>query len=760
MGNVNPFSLEDDSLRRRGYEAQRSGFPRMQVSSSSSRFYVKATRSGGGRRYFREAYSNGGDYSKPVIKSRYIPRNSDSTRHLIQHVDYMMKSKIDREREPEVRKLFDRDGREITRDEGIEKALGNQTYDIAGHKLILSPGDNNVDMVEYTRDQMRVLEERFNARIDYSFSYQKNTDHYHIHVNLPARAERRLDFGAEADGGKVDIRLGRDDFAAMREAGQKYLSDYNFVDHLTDKRVAEDLLRDWFGEGERLKQNTYNARARRELGIEMTQADVDALRELGIEVPFRGSPRPKFHQAEYKETPHIERDGAIKDELAKYLLDRSAKFETEWSERDISRLLLNSERDPEWIFPHAYRNYKNEREDRAAVIESLSKDSRFTDFVRNLELHLNLRQAEHAAERLKSGLTKGEFISHRQQIEQFFSEGAGSLIYEKVSEVQESLETRDGRDPDLFSELNGLMDRHLLKDAERLNEKYNLPVLEDGEQSGRSISMQTHFKLTGRTEDLQRLMRTLKYKSSGNFVDSFERLVNLHEGADSTLKYKTVEERNYLLAERLMNPEYSDERENMGLLQDRAFQLYSRFSSKDSLDSTKESIRDSQFALDSKILNLDKERLGDEAHRKKGIHERNADAQAHNYREAQGTGNERDIADAAQKYHASVMRFDDDRRRDEHNMSVNYEQERGMEVPAGDLRQTSEHNQDQEVGYEDLEHERGPSLPLPGYGLERLERDSGDSMADPSEIQVELTREELNRRRSDDDDEEHERSKL
>lgn len=758
MGNVNPFSLEDDSPRRRGYEPQRSGFPRMQISSSSSRFYVKATSSGGGRRYFREGYSRSGDFSKPVIKSKFIYRGPDSTRHLIHHIDYMMKSKIEREREPETRKLFDRDGNEISREEGIAKALHNQSFDIAGHKLILSPGDNNVDLVEYTRDQMRVLEERFNANIDYSFSYQKNTDHYHIHVTLPSRGERRLDMGAETNGGKVDIRLGTEDFAAMREAGQKYLSDYNFVDHLTDKRVAEELLPDWFGESERKKQNIYNAKARRDLGIELTQADIDALRELGIEVPYRGIPKPKFQQSESKETPHVERDGAVKDELTKYLLDRAATFETDWSDRDISRILLNSERDPEWVFPNAYRNYQNEREDKASVIESLSKDSRFNEFVTGLELNLEMAQAEHSADRLKSGLTKGEFVPHRQQIEQFFDEGAGSLIYEKVSEVQKSLETKDGRDQELLSELNELMDRHLLKDSEKLAEKFNLTISDDGEMSGHSLARQTEFELTGRTDDLKKDMRTLNYKSSGNFVDSFERLIALQEGPEAIPKYKTVDERNAFLAERLMKPEYADEREHMGLLQDRAFQLYSRFSSKDSSDSTKERIRDSQFALDSKVLELDKERLGDDLDRKKGIHERSADAHALNYREALEEGNERDAADCAQKYHASVMRFDDDRKRDEYNLSVNYEPEKGMEVPTGDLRQVSDHKLDLEDGHEDIEHEGGPSLPLPGYGLERLERDSGDSMADPSEIQIELTRDELNRRRGEDDEEEHGRS--
>lgn len=747
---VNPFSLEDD--RSKG-GPKKSGFPRMQMQSSSSRFYVKTTRGGGGRRYFREGYSNTADYAKPVIKSRFIYRGPDSTRHLIHHVDYMMKSKIDKEREPEIRKLFDREGNEITREEGIHKAVSNQTREMAGHKLILSPGDNNVDLVEYTREQMKVLEDRFNARIEYSFSFQKNTDHYHSHVTLPASAERKLDFSSDETGGRVEIKLSRDDFAAMRDAASKYMRDYNFVDHLTDRRVSEDLLPDWYGEEARKRENFYNSKARKELGLELTQADKIALKELGIELPYGGNVEISNKSKQRKADPHIEGPGVFKDELTRFLLDRDAKFENDWSERDTSRILQTSERDPEWIFPSAYAKHRDDVENRAGLMESLRSDSRFDEFSSKLQTFFDLQKAEQSAERLKSGHVKGQFVPDSERMQEFFASEKGSLLYEKLIDAKNSVDRNDGSDTEKFRDLNSSIDRHMLSESERVSEKYGLEVSRETNSEPERFTAVTADELSEHTKDIKKMMRVLNYKSSGPFVDSFERLVELKDGADSIPKYQSVDERNYFLSEKLNMPEYQEERDYFGLLQERAFQLHSRFSTGDTFDS-KDAVRDSQFALDSKIMHLDQERFEDSESRRHGFHERSAEAHALNYQSALEEGNTEQASIEAKKFHGSVMKFDDERRMDEFAFEANYDQEHrhGSETLSGDFR----HASGAERGEDDfatIDEPGGPSLPLPGYGLERLERDPGDGTLDPSEIQIELTSDEHNRRDRDDDEE-------
>jgi len=752
LANVNPFSLEDDSLRRRGKEAQRSGYPRMQVAPFSTKgFYVKATRAGGGRRYLRDYYSATAESAKPVIKSKFIYRGPDSTRHLIHHVDYMMKSKIDREREPETRKLFNRDGVEISRDAGIRMALENQTRNLAGHKLILSPGDNNIDLVEYTREQMRVLEERFNADIDYSFSYQRNTDHHHIHVTLPASAKRRLDMG---DGGreKVEIKLSSEDFKAMREAGARYLRNYNFVDHLTDKRVEADLLHDWYGDDARKRESLYSKQARKDLGLELTQADKDALRELGIELPYSGYVEPPVLNKPRERQPHVDRPGALKDELTSYLLTREAGFENDWSDRDIARVLQTSERDPEWVFPSAYSKSRQERRDTADVLLELRGHSRFDEFADRLQLHLDLRDIERKADALKSGSVKQEYIPESKKLEELFAGEAGAKVYDKLIELKSDYQSPDGKGQERLHELNELSDRHLQLEAERLIEKFNLSKKIDAEGRVSDAAGLTLQELKENVRETEKMMRVLKYKSSGNFVDSFERLVELKEGRDSIPKYKTVDERNYHLVEKLKQPEYSDERQQLGVLQERSFQLYSRFSSRDASDTSKESLRDLQVSLDSKILELEKNRFEFDENRNLSIHERSADAYVICYRQALLDGNEAEANLQAQKFHAAVMRLDDDRRRDENSLSANYDPGYRQEdsMLSGDPRHAGEHTKQDELDEPELE--RGESFKMPGYGLERLERDSEELIPDPSDIRVELTAEEF-RRRHDDEEE-------
>lgn len=692
----------------------------------------------------------------------------------------MMKSKIDHEREPEIRKLFDREGREITREEGIALAMNNRGEEIAGHKLILSPGDNSIDMVEYTRDQMKVLEERFNARIDYSFSYQKNTDHYHIHVNLPGVAERNFDFGSEPMNEKVEIRLDRSDFAAMREAGNKYLSNYTFTDHLTDRRVADDLLRDWFGKDERSKQYSYDKQARSELGLELSVADMDALRELGLDMPDR-RPEEAPRKKRFKESDDRQLGGKeFGDEFAKYLSDKERPFEDEWSDRDVARILETSERDPEWVFSNAYKAQKRERKDRLEAIENVSTDERFKQFTRSVETAIALERAESFAERLRLGIGKAEYSSDQRELDAFFKNEGGEQIYEKFLEVQKSVEAKDGRDQALFSDLHHSMDLNLAEHIERLSEKFNLKLSENLE--GRSSTERGEEALDamkGRADSLKNIAKTLNYKSSGNFTDSFERLIRLDEGSESMPKFENADMRAQFLAEKLMQPEYAEQRQHLDKLKQRAFHLYSSYATREDVSETKQVIRDSQFALDTKVLDLTQERILNQE-RQRGIegidrdandagartqtrHEINAEAHAEKYRQALEKGNEREASDAAQKFHASVIKIDDERLRDEFALNPDYGPPREREMPTGDMRQSidvDDSRQEHDLEPELPEYPGGPYLPLPGYGLERLTRESGEEFtADPSEIQVELTYDEFRRRYEDDEHDRDDRSR-
>ena len=58
------------------------------------------------------------------------------------------------------------------------------------HTLILSPGDNTIDLADYTRESMKALEERLGHNLDWYATTHENTDHYHAHVVIAGRIQQ------------------------------------------------------------------------------------------------------------------------------------------------------------------------------------------------------------------------------------------------------------------------------------------------------------------------------------------------------------------------------------------------------------------------------------------------------------------------------------------------------------------------------------------------------------------------------------------
>ncbi len=148
---------------------------------------------GGGRPRIR--FGNTGPrgrmYGKPpkgtvaIAKSKYIRAGKGSHAAIREHLRYIQERER-AEHEPE-RKFFDRDRQGIERGEVFEKMLENRGDRTAMHTLILSPGDNRIDIQDYTRESMEALEERMGHRIDWYATIHENTDHYHAHVVIAGK---------------------------------------------------------------------------------------------------------------------------------------------------------------------------------------------------------------------------------------------------------------------------------------------------------------------------------------------------------------------------------------------------------------------------------------------------------------------------------------------------------------------------------------------------------------------------------------------
>lgn len=156
----------------------------------------KEGRGGGGgggkpRIRFGNTGPRGRMYGKPpkgtvaIAKNKYIKAGKGSRAAVREHLRYIQERERG-EHEPE-RKFFDRDRDGIERPEVYQKMLENRGDRTAMHTLILSPGDNSIDMQEYTRESMEALEERMGHKLDWYATIHENTDHYHAHVVIAGK---------------------------------------------------------------------------------------------------------------------------------------------------------------------------------------------------------------------------------------------------------------------------------------------------------------------------------------------------------------------------------------------------------------------------------------------------------------------------------------------------------------------------------------------------------------------------------------------
>lgn len=178
-----------------------------------------------------------------VVKARYVKTSMDAGRHIVAHLRYIE----ERERgvDEKERDFFDRNRDGIERKEVQRAMLENTGERVAMQKLILSPGDNSLNIREYTRDSMEALEKRMGHELDWYAVVHENTDHHHAHVVIAGKIpgyERRLEQreATKEDRWMGDLieRVDREDRLADLLGG-KELRDLDREE--TDPRVAELL---------------------------------------------------------------------------------------------------------------------------------------------------------------------------------------------------------------------------------------------------------------------------------------------------------------------------------------------------------------------------------------------------------------------------------------------------------------------------------------------------------------------------------------
>ncbi len=227
--------------------------PKMQVSSSGKPVRFPGTF----RRSVRPApFLSFAPKIKSIIKVKYAKADSRWKGHIREFISYI----VDKDKSRcEERSMFNRDRLDIEPEQAIDRLNRLCGSNIALTKLILSPGDNSTDLVEYTRNTMSELERSLGVKLEWFAAPHYDTDNYHSHVGIGGVIpEQDLDLTTEHDPNEAirlklarefegrDLRLTRDDIDLLRGAGDEFLMQQRMLDYKLDRLIEREFgLRDW-----------------------------------------------------------------------------------------------------------------------------------------------------------------------------------------------------------------------------------------------------------------------------------------------------------------------------------------------------------------------------------------------------------------------------------------------------------------------------------------------------------------------------------
>ena len=273
------------------------------------------------------AKTSGASSATPVIaKSKYVKTGKGARAAIREHVRYIQER--ERGEGEKERTFFDRENAGIERKDVYDEMYRNQGRNVAMHTLILSPGDNKVDLQEYTRESMEALEERLGYKLNWYAVTHENTDHYHSHVVIAGRIldrelevervigdrheryEQNTQAGWEREKEDLERIYGKG--AYEREAGQEPREpiDERDRDVIKDgQRSAEELKTERILE--RYERQQAIKEAARERGdVYLDRSDLTELRSAGTDymVRERGLDRELELAYEREFEPELDRD--------------------------------------------------------------------------------------------------------------------------------------------------------------------------------------------------------------------------------------------------------------------------------------------------------------------------------------------------------------------------------------------------------------------------------------------------------------------
>jgi hypothetical protein len=166
---------------------------------------------------------------RSVAKHSYIKGASGRARAKA-HVNYIQYRRGEDRENDKPREFFSPDREGIQGREVKQDIDNSERSKVVAHKLILSPGLQNVDMQQYTRDLLKDVGREKGLDLDWRAVIHKNTDHDHAHVIV---------FGKDKNG--REVLFDRDDYKTMREAGDRYLERHHFLERYLPRDIDRQM---------------------------------------------------------------------------------------------------------------------------------------------------------------------------------------------------------------------------------------------------------------------------------------------------------------------------------------------------------------------------------------------------------------------------------------------------------------------------------------------------------------------------------------
>lgn len=155
---------------------------------------------------------------RSVVKHSYLTGKDKGVARAQAHVRYIQ-FRDGKDKDQATRSFFNDVRDEIYSGEVREAVSDQNPRGTVMHKLILSPGVQGADVKEYCREVMGDLSSRKGLDLEWYAVQHDNTDNPHVHIVV---------MGADQNGHKV--RLNKDDYTKIKEAGDRYLERNRLLD--------------------------------------------------------------------------------------------------------------------------------------------------------------------------------------------------------------------------------------------------------------------------------------------------------------------------------------------------------------------------------------------------------------------------------------------------------------------------------------------------------------------------------------------------